>query len=120
MSLALLVSPVVAEQIDNCASMLGSISVELRVARALPPFRQTTFTCPKDTNALLGASKQRILNSLGTPDAIGYAEDGVGASSWSYFFASKLSEPGQRGVPELTFSFDGQQMVNRIHCQRTH
>lgn len=75
LGLALAAAPVVADPIDNCASMLGSLSVELRVARTLPASRRTTFVCPKDTSALLGASKQRIINALGPPDVSGRLTD---------------------------------------------
>jgi hypothetical protein len=114
-----LVSQAVAEPVDNCASLLGSISVELRVARGLPPGRRTTFTCPRDTTALLGASRQRILDSLGTPDATGNIGGSVPAVEWSYFFSSSADEHGAAGIPELVFSFDDLQQVSSIRCQRT-
>jgi len=119
LSLILLASQVLAEQVDNCASMLGSLSVELRVARSLPPGRQTTFTCPGDTRALLGASRQRVLNSLGAPDATGHAGGEIVSVEWSYFFASSAEERGVAGIPELVFSFDDQQQVSSVRCQRT-
>ena len=119
LSLALLASAVSAEPVDNCASLLGSISVELRIARTLPASSRTTFTCPRDTSALLGASKQRILDSLGTPDASGKADGSSAAASWSYFFTG--AQAGQRGtgVPELSFSFDALQQVSAIDCHST-
>ena len=117
--MVLLASQAAAEPVDNCASLLGSISVELRVARGLPPGRRTTFTCPRDTSALIGASKQRILNSLGTPDATGNIGGSVPAVEWSYFFSSSADGHGQAGIPELVFSFDDQQQVSSIRCQRT-
>lgn len=119
LSLALLASPVVAEPIDNCASLLGSISVELRFARTLPASTRTTFVCPKDTSALLGASKQRILNSLGTPDASGHADESAAAASWSYFFTGAQAGQRSAGIPELTFSFDEQQQVSSVSCHLT-
>ena len=117
LSLMLLASPAIAGTVDNCASVLGSLSVELRVARSLPPGKPTTFRCPEDTRPLLGASKQRIVNSLGAPDVTGDA--GAGAIEWSYFFASSAGEHGVAGVPQLTFSFDDQQLVSSVRCQRT-
>jgi len=119
LSLVLLATPVLAEQVDNCASVLGSISVELRVARSLPPGRRTTFSCPRDTQALIGASRQRVLNSLGTPDATGHAGGGITSVEWSYFFASSAEGRGEAGIPELVFSFDDQQQVSSVRCQRT-
>jgi hypothetical protein len=100
-----------AEPPDNCATVLGSLSVELRYARTLPPGRKTTFACPKRFTPLLGASRERILRSLGTPDAT--AADG----GWSYFFASHYAgrEPG---TPELVFRFDGAG-VSAVDCRRT-
>jgi len=115
--LMLLASPALAETVDNCATVLGSMSVELRVARSLPPGKTTTFRCPEDTGPLLGASKQRIVNSLGAPDATGNA--GGSVIEWSYFFASSADQRGIAGVPELTFSFDEQQLVSSVRCQRT-
>ncbi len=117
--LVLLSSTAVAEPVDNCASLLGSIAVELRVARNLPPGRHTTFTCPRDTSALLGAGRQRILNSLGTPDATGNIGGTIPAVEWSYFFSSSVDGHGEAGIPELVFSFDEQQQVSSIRCQRT-
>ena len=117
--MVLLASQAAAEPVDNCASLLGSISVELRVARGLPPGRRTTFTCPRDTSALIGASRQRILNSLGTPDATGNVGGSVPAVEWSYFFSSSADGHGAAGIPELVFSFDDQQQVSSTRCQRT-
>lgn len=127
LSLALLASPVVAEPIDNCASMLGSLSVELRVARTLPADRRTTFVCPRDTSALLGASKQRIVNSLGPPDvsagpsSVPESADGSAvAMSWSYLFTGVPAAERGPGIPELTFEFNAQQQVRAVRCQLTH
>lgn len=103
------------EPVDNCASLLGSISVELRYARTLSPSTRTTFLCPRDTSALLGASKQRILNSLGPPDA---QPTGTPAT-WSYYFAPEPVGTYPSGVPELRFEFDDRQQVAAVTCQRT-
>jgi len=126
LSIALLASPVVAEPIDNCASVLGSLSVELRVARRLPTDKRTTFVCPRDTSALLGASKQRIVNSLGPPDVSagpsGESESADGnavAMSWSYFFSGAPAGERGPGTPELRFDFNASQLVSAVHCQRT-
>ena len=99
-----------AEPIDNCATVLGSLSVELRHARALPPGRKTSFSCPKRFTPLIGASRERVLRSLGTPDAT--APDG----GWSYFFASR-HETRAAGTPELVFRFDGAG-VAAVDCRR--
>jgi hypothetical protein len=146
LSLALLASPALAEPVDNCATLLGSISIELRFARQLPDDRRTTFVCPKDTSSLIGASKQRILNSLGPPDAVGSsdadssdaaqsdaspsdatspvdAEGGGGGASqgtkWSYFFTSKPAGERGPGIPRLTFIFDDQQKLGAVDCHLT-
>ena len=129
LGLAVVASPVVAETIDNCASLLGSISVELRYARNLPAERRTTFTCPRNTDPLIGASKVRIRNSLGPPDATSSslgpsdangAEAGTAvATSWSYYFTSKPAGERGPGIPELSFRFDEQQQVVSINCQLT-
>jgi hypothetical protein len=103
------------EPVDNCASLLGSISVELRYARTLSQSTRTTFLCPRDTSALLGASKRRILNSLGPPDA----QTSGSPMSWSYFFAPEPDGAYPTGVPELRFEFDDRQQVGAITCQRT-
>ena len=108
-----------AEPIDNCASLLGSISVELRVARSLPPSTPTTFTCPRDTGSLLGASQQRIVNTLGTPDLSDHGASGTTAASWSYFFSGARDGEHGAGIPELTFDFDERLLVTSISCQRT-
>lgn len=103
------------EPVDNCASLLGSLSVELRYARTLAPSTRTTFVCPRDTSALLGANKQRILNSLGTPDS----QASGTPSSWSYFFAPEPDGNYPAGVPELRFEFDDRQQVSAVACART-
>jgi hypothetical protein len=100
-----------AEPVDSCATMLGSLSVELRYARTLPPGRKTTFSCPKRFTPLIGASRERVLRSLGPPDAT--AEDG----GWSYFFSSRYGSR-EAGTPELVFRFDGAG-VNAVDCRRT-
>lgn len=107
------------EPVDNCASLLGSLSVELRYARTLSSTARTTFVCPRDTKALLGANKQRIVNSLGPPDITGAVEH-EGSSAWSYFFGPRPEAGYPAGVPELRFQFDAQQRVNNVSCQRTH
>lgn len=119
--IGLMLSTVVAAQepIDNCSSLLGSLSVELRYARKLSPDARTTFVCPRDTKALLGASKQRIVNSLGPPDVTGAADHEGSSASWSYFFGPRPEAIYPPGVPELRFEFDGQQKVTTVSCQRT-
>ena len=99
------------EPVDNCATVLGSLSIELRLARELPPGKRGTFFCAKRYTPLIGASRERVLHSLGPPDATG--EDG----GWSYFFASRLGarEPG---TPQLVFRFDEAGVV-AVDCQRT-
>jgi hypothetical protein len=104
-------SAAAGEPIDNCATVLGSISKELHWARALPPGRRTTYFCAKRYNALIGASRERILRSLGTPDVTG--QDGA----WSYFFASSHA-PREPGTPELVFRFESG-AVGAVDCQRT-
>lgn len=107
------------EPVDNCASLLGSLSVELRYARNLSPSERGTFVCPRDTKALLGASRQRIVNSLGPPDRTAVAEHEVGSTTWSYFFGPRPDASYPAGVPELRFEFDALQVVNHVSCQRT-
>ena len=107
------------EPIDNCASLLGSLSVELRYARKLSPSERTTFVCPRDTKALLGANKQRIVNSLGPPDATAAAEREGGGTLWSYYFGPSPAGPYPPGVPELRFEFDSHQVVFSVSCQPT-
>ena len=103
---------VAAEPIDNCATVLGSISVELRIARQLPPGKKTSYFCAKRYTALVGASRERVLRSLGPPDRTG--EDG----GWSYFFASHHGER-ESGTPELVFRFDATAQVAAVECHRT-
>lgn len=100
-----------AEPVDHCATMLGSLAVELRHARGLPPGRHTKFACPKRFHPLIGASRERILRVLGPPDASD-AERG-----WSYYFAGR-HEQRPPGTPQLVFSFDAQQQVTAVDCRR--
>ena len=101
-----------SEPVDNCATVLGSLATELRIARALPPGRRTTYSCARRYTSLVGASRARLLRSPGAPDATG--EDGA----WSYFFAGKLSDR-EPGTPELQFRFDGDGQVAAVDCHRT-
>jgi len=105
--------------VDNCATLLGSLSTELRIARAQPPGTRTSFTCPREREAAaaLGASRERVLRALGTPDRTG--ADAGGATLWTYAFASKYgpSAPGGRGTPELRFHFDASQQVTLLDCE---
>jgi len=100
-----------AEPVDSCATMLGSLAVELRHARALPPGRRGTFACAKRYTPLLGASRERVLRSLGPPDAT------AGEGEWSYFFASRHAARAA-GTPELRFRFEGAG-VAAVECRRT-
>ena len=103
---------VAAEPIDNCATVLGSLSVELRIARDLPPGRRSSYFCAKRYTTLVGAERARVLRSLGTPDRT--TEDG----GWSYLFASRHGERVP-GSPELVFRFDGMGLVAAVDCHRT-
>ena len=111
-------APATAEPVDNCTSLLGSLSVELRVARSLPPTRRTSFVCPKDVDTLVGSSRQRILNSLGTPDASGNIGP-QGQLTWSYFYSGVPQKQRGAGVPELRFSFGESQQVVEVQCATT-
>jgi len=104
-----------SEPVDNCATVLGSIAVELRIARNLPPGRKSSYNCPKayrSYGSLVGASRERIQRSLGAPDR--QAEDG----GWSYFFASRYAE-FPSGAPELVIHFGGQDQVESIACRHS-
>jgi hypothetical protein len=103
---------VVAEQVDNCATVLGSLSIELRFARELPPGKRTTFTCARRYTSIVGASRQRVLRALGPPDQ--RAEDG----GWSYFFLSRHDELAP-GTPQLVFHFGGEDQVESVDCLRS-
>ena len=114
-----LASPLLSGPVDNCSSLLGSLSVELRIAHALPPDRRTTFSCPRHTEPLLGASRQRVLNALGTPDATGDGE-GHGSSLWSYHFSGRGADARlAAGTPVLSFQFDGRFEVSAVSCERS-
>lgn len=115
--LLVLASPLLSGPVDNCSSLLGSLSVELRIAHALPADRRTTFTCPRQTGVLIGASRQRVLNALGTPDATG---DGHGSSLWSYHFSGRGAATGlTAGTPVLSFQFDDRFDVSAVSCERS-
>ena len=115
----LLASTATAEVVDNCASLLGSIGVELRYARQLPRDARTTFLCPRDTKAVVGASRQRVLTALGTPDETAAAADGAGLA-WLYWFGPVPASGGARnsGQPGLRFDFDERFEVLSVSCQR--
>jgi hypothetical protein len=106
------------EAVDNCASLLGSLSKELHFARALAPGQRTSFTCPREreTRPAIGASRERVLRALGTPDTSGSDDDG--SPTWTYVFASKARDEGARGggIPELSFHFGPTQQVESVSC----
>ncbi len=107
-----------ADIVDNCATFLGSLSRELRYAHALAPGTRTSFVCPREreAHAAIGASRQRVLNALGTPDESGRADDG--AMRWTYVFASRLGGAPERGggSPVLAFQFDPDDQVASVDC----
>jgi hypothetical protein len=111
-------APASDEAVDNCASLLGSLSKELRFARALAPGERTSFVCPREreTRAAVGASRERVLRALGTPDASGV--DDAGATEWRYAFTSKLRDPDPAGAgyPVLGFQFGPTQQVESVSC----
>ena len=102
---------------DNCATLLGSLATELRIARAQAPGGRTSFTCPREREAAaaIGASRDRILRALGTPD---HTRADAGGTVWTYAFASTYGPPatGGRGTPELRFHLDALQQVTRLDC----
>src|SRR6478735_559645 len=101
-----------AGPVDNCATVLGSLAIELRFARGDAPGKKTTFACARRYTPLIGASRERVRRALGPPDRSG--EDG----GWSYLFASRYSEV-PAGTPELVFHFDGEGTVESVDCRRT-
>ncbi len=120
-ALVFFASSSLATTVDNCATVLGSISVELRLARALPASRRSTFICPKErqTRPLIGAERQRLLNSLGPPDAVASPADDSGHVQWSYYFGSAAARAGSSGFTELVFSLDEQRQVVAVDCRLT-
>ena len=109
-----------AQEIDNCATLLGSLSRELHIARALAPGQHTTFTCPREreARAAVGASRQRVLNALGTPDQSSRSDNG--ATVWTYAFRSRLAHSDERGGgPELSFRFNVLDQVAALECHRS-
>jgi hypothetical protein len=118
--LAMLVAATAAaDVVDNCASLLGSLGVEHRFARQLPRDGRTTFTCPRDTRALIGASRQRVLAALGSPDETAPGSDGASVA-WTYWFGPPPSAGAERatGQPGLRFDFDGAFEVLAVDCRR--
>jgi hypothetical protein len=107
-----------AEVVDNCASLLGSIGVELRYARQLPAGARTTFSCPRETAVLVAASRQRVLAALGSPDETTTAGDVAGAS-WTYWFGPRprAGEARPGGQPGLRFDFDATFAVQAVACE---
>lgn len=105
--------------IDNCATLLGSLATELRIARNLPGGARSTFACPREREArpAIGASRERVLRALGPPDRTGV--DDTGAMLWTYAMASRLGPPTLpgRGIAELRFHFDEAQQVRLLDCE---
>lgn len=112
-------SAAAAAVVDHCATLLGSIGVELRHARQLPRGTRTTFTCPRDTRPLLQADRSRVLAALGPPDTAAPIPEGQGLR-WTYRFGPKPAEDAERpaGEPELHFDFDPRFGVLAVECQR--
>ena len=101
-----------AEPVDNCATVLGSLSKELRIARGLPPGRRSSYFCAKRYTPLVGASRERVLRVLGPPDR-------SAADGWSYLFASR-HEAVPAGTIELVFRFGDEGLVESVDCGRTN
>lgn len=118
-TLAAAASLAAADVVDDCASLLGSIGVELRFARQLPRDHRTTFTCPRDTGKLVGVSRERVLAALGSPDATQAGAEG-GGMAWDYWFGPKPAEGETRrpGEPGLRFAFDALFQVRSVECRR--
>lgn len=118
-TLAAAASLAAADVVDDCASLLGSIGVELRFARQLPRDHRTTFTCPRDTGKLVGVSRERVLAALGSPDATQAGGEG-GGMAWDYWFGPKPAdgEPRRSGEPGLRFAFDAVFQVQSVECLR--
>jgi outer membrane protein assembly factor BamE (lipoprotein component of BamABCDE complex) len=110
------------EPVDSCSSLLGSLGVELRFAHRLRESERTTFVCPRETRALVGASRQRVLNALGSPDASDRPQDAAGALAWYYYFgpAPRANEERDPRQPELRFDFDPSMAVAAVHCRQHH
>ena len=110
------------EPVDSCSSLLGSLGVELRFAHKLQASDRTTFVCPRETGALIGASRQRVLNALGSPDASDHPGDAEGALAWYYYFgpAPRTNEDRDLRQPELRFDFDATFAVSAVHCRQHH
>lgn len=114
---------VAAQEVDNCATLLGSLSRELHFARALAPGQRSSFTCPREreAKAAVGASRRRVLNALGTPDWSGHSDDGEVV--WSYSFRSRLDRETDAvrlaGAPELSFRFNALDQVAAMDCRLT-
>jgi hypothetical protein len=119
LALILCAATAAAEVVDNCASLLGSIGVELRYARQLPRDARTTFSCPRDTTALLGASRERVLAALGSPDEAQPSDTGEGMA-WTYWFGPRPAAGDARraGEPGLRFQFDAAFLVRTVDCRR--
>jgi hypothetical protein len=105
--------------VDHCATLLGSLGVELRHARQLPRGARTTFTCPRDTSPLVGADRSRVLAALGTPDLAAPLAEGAGLR-WTYRFGPPPAADSERpaGEPELSFDFDARFAIVGVECRR--
>lgn len=108
-----------ATVVDHCATLLGSLGVELRHARQLPRGTRTTFTCPRDTAPLIGADRSRVLAALGTPDLAAPLAGREGLR-WTYRFGPPPAADADRpaGEPELSFDFDVRFAIVAVECRR--
>ena len=108
-----------ATVVDHCATLLGSLGVELRHARQLTRGVRTTFTCPRNTSPLIGADRSRVLAALGTPDAAAPMGEGAGMR-WTYRFGPPPAAGAERpaGEPELSFEFDARFAIVAVGCER--
>ena len=119
LGLALCLPTAAVAPVDHCATLLGSLGVELRHARQAPAGSRGSFTCPRDLSVLRSATRQRVLAALGPPDATASGSEGS-AMAWTYAFGPRPWGGQSRppGEPELVFEFDARFDVVQVDCRR--
>lgn len=98
---------------------LIDVCAKLKYVRMLPVGTETRFSCPRDTDQLVGLPPSRIRSIWGEPDYESREKWGDQSSplrQWTYFIGSPKPHTKGGGFPELSLHFNGASKVESVTC----